>query len=367
MANDVHFIGPLNVQSGMGRASRSYHMALQKLANYNLRSLSYREGHEAHPFVDYEIKSSIDLNCKNLLSSTAIYHQNADGFHIISKYYAKYLSAPYKKKIALWVWELSNFKKEWIHQAKLVNEIWVPSTFVKKSIESVIDVPVNVIPYPIEIDEIGNISFKEKMGLSENFIFGFFFDASSYVDRKNPVALINAFNKIVKNYPNCRLVLKISHSIKFIDYLGENDLLDILNPKIIILERNLTQIEMNGLMSEIDCYVSPHRSEGFGLTIAEAMIIGVPVICTNYSAPCDFINEKLCYPVAFNLVEIKKDLGPYQKGMKWAEINQDELQQKMLYVLENIVLAKKKAQLAKLTIGHNYSYQSISNLMSKYL
>ena len=67
-------------------------------------------------------------------------------------------------------------------------------------------------------------------------------------------------------------------------------------------------------MSSCDAYVSLHRSEGIGLTIAEAMGLGKPVIATGWSGNTDFMDVSNAFPVGYRLVEIEENVGPYHGG-----------------------------------------------------
>jgi glycosyltransferase involved in cell wall biosynthesis len=85
-------------------------------------------------------------------------------------------------------------------------------------------------------------------------------------------------------------------------------------------------------MSICDAYVSLHRSEGFGLTLTEAMNMGKPVIATAYSGNMDFMTASNSFPVKYRLVEIEKNHGPYTKGCEWAEPDLDHAAELMRYV-----------------------------------
>ncbi|MFZ4771944.1 MAG: hypothetical protein ACOYLO_17315, partial [Ferruginibacter sp.] len=188
---ELHFIGPLYIQSGLGNAARGYHQALTALENTKVVSIPMVEGHEAHPRLNYDAGPLLDevgFASDDVQNTTVFFHQNADGFHMITQHYQKYLDAPYKKKIALWVWELSEFRKEWIPQAELVDEIWVPSIFVKEAIQKTVKNLIRVVPYPLKVGLPNETCCRKKYNLEGKFIFGYFFDASSYVDRKNPIA-----------------------------------------------------------------------------------------------------------------------------------------------------------------------------------
>src|SRR5213075_2525779 len=77
--------------------------------------------------------------------------------------------------------------------------------------------------------------------------------------------------------------------------------------------------ELRGLISSCDAYVSLHRSEGIGLTIADAMGLGKPVIATGWSGNTDFMDVSNAFPVGYRLVELEENVGPYQAGEVWAE------------------------------------------------
>jgi glycosyltransferase involved in cell wall biosynthesis len=179
------------------------------------------------------------------------------------------------------------------------------------------------IPIPIDARVAAPLD-RAHFGLPDDrFLFIFAFDFSSYFERKNPLAAIEAFGKAFQRGEDATLLIKSSGGqrfpeqwqrmkeaaahldVRFIDdYLEKNEL------------RNLTRL--------CDCYVSLHRSEGYGLTIAEAMGFGRPVIATRYSANLDFTTADNSLLVSHQLVEIDADVGPYSRGQLWAEPDVDE-------------------------------------------
>jgi glycosyltransferase involved in cell wall biosynthesis len=89
------------------------------------------------------------------------------------------------------------------------------------------------------------------------------------------------------------------------------------------LDRVLTRAATQELMMSADCYVSLHRSEGFGLTMAEAMMCGKPVIATGYSGNLDFMADADSFLVPFRTVAIDRTHGPYKAGYHWADPDLD--------------------------------------------
>jgi len=298
-----------------------------------------------------------------------IIYQNHHAFHgFIEKYADIFFLKNIVKRIAFWVWELSEFQEQWLIHIKYLDEIWVPSEFVKNSLKKMIHLPIRVIPYSIDVSSFSDTSFREEFFIKKNnFVFGYIFDASSYVERKNPIALINAFSKLVSIDRNIHLILKISHIEHFYLYLEENKV-NIENiENIHLLSTNLTHKEILGFLMEIDCYVSPHRSEGFGLTIAEALSLGKIVIATNYSGPVDFLNAHTGFPVNFVLKKISTTLGPYLEGNEWADISDTNLIDTMKFVFTNKKDADFKSSYAKEKVKNTLSNNNIATLIKKTL
>jgi glycosyltransferase involved in cell wall biosynthesis len=174
------------------------------------------------------------------------------------------------------------------------------------------------MPYSIDPAADGGRWTRTDFGLRpESFVFLFYFDAHSFVERKNPVGLIRAFRKAFSKSEDVYLLIKCSH--------GKRSMLRILNkacenhPNITIVDAILSRAALVALLSKCDTYVSLHRSEGFGLTLSEAMNLGKPVIATGYSSNLDFMNDSNSFLVKYKLVELKKRYGPYQEGFRWAE------------------------------------------------
>eukprot|EP00299_Pterocystis_sp_00344_P002454 c12771_g1_i1.p1 GENE.c12771_g1_i1~~c12771_g1_i1.p1 ORF type:complete len:574 (-),score=135.92 c12771_g1_i1:10-1608(-) len=68
-------------------------------------------------------------------------------------------------------------------------------------------------------------------------------------------------------------------------------------PPVTINQKSITRNELRDMYSSHNAFVLPTRGEGFGLPIAEAMSMTLPVIVTKYSGPADFISVNNSYPV----------------------------------------------------------------------
>ncbi len=225
--------------------------------------------------------------------------------------------------IGYWVWELPDVPTEWKKYEKYFDEFWVPSEFVRQAMIKKINKPVFVIPHSIEIKPFKNYG-RSRFGIKNQFLLSFIFDYNSLWERKNPAAVVRSFKKAFHKIENVALIIKCSDPALF---RGQHNLLlrEInQDERIKIISKRLTRDEIYSLLDVSDAYVSLHRSEGFGLTIAEAMFLGKPVICTNYSGNLDFTNTDNSLLVDYKKMKIIRDVGPYKKGDEWAEAEIDQ-------------------------------------------
>jgi SAM-dependent methyltransferase len=119
---------------------------------------------------------------------------------------------------------------------------------------------------------------------------------------------------------------------------------------ILVIDKYVSSRHKNSYMAVCDCYVSLHRSEGFGLTMAEAMAHGKPVIATGYSGNLVFMSDENSYLVPHKLVPIPPGCDPYPQGAEWAEPDTESAARLMRHVYENRAEAAERGQRAVETI-----------------
>ncbi len=249
-------------------------------------------------------------------------------------------------RIGIWGWETNSIPARWRRAFELVQEIWVYSRFMAENIGAQAPVPVIALPPPVERPR--EPAAPDRLGLADGFLFLFAFDYLSTVQRKNPVGLIEAFRRAFAPGEGPRLLIKTINAP--LRPLSEEELLWAADGRedISVIDRSLSTSELNGLMAGCDCYVSLHRAEGFGLTLAEAMSIGKPTIATGYSGNVDFMNDANSYLVDYEIGRVGPECEIYPPEGEWAEPSVEHAAELMRRVyVEREEAARKGAQAAE--------------------
>ncbi|WP_293142431.1 glycosyltransferase [Okeania sp. SIO3I5] len=238
--------------------------------------------------------------------------------------------------IGYWSWELPTLHPAWEYAFDYFDEIWTLSSFTAEAISTISPIPVvKVMPSIVMPKPTVN---RDDLKLpKDKFIFLFMFDFHSTIARKNPYATIKAFKQAFakSDRENVLLIVKFSNA----QYHSEGR--DKLKaeaeglPSIQFIDGHILKKELIGLFNSCDCYVSLHRAEGFGLTMAETMYYGKPVISTGYSSNIEFMNVGNSFLVKYKLVTITESEGPYFQGSIWAEPDVDHAAYLMRYVFDN--------------------------------
>jgi len=353
-AYGINIYGYHTTESGMGESARTLTKTIQKTTIPHVlnNDTSTNSRQQANLQPNMQTYNKYDHN---------IIVVNGDRFKkTINELGKAYFTQ--RTTIAYWTWELNTLPKTWPANHPVIDAFWVPSTFVQQTLQKKTTKPIQVIPHSISSSQKKVVSKRKQ----KPFTFLFMFDFYSYVERKNPFAVIDAFKQAFDKQEPVQLIIKCineTYNIKAFLQLQEAA----KQHSIIILNTYLSKPEVEELIQTCDCYVSLHRSEGFGLTIAEAMACEKPVIVTAYSGNMDFCNEKNSYLVGGTLKTIKKNYGPYTKGNVWAEPNCKVAATYMRQVYENKKEAKEKAKQARKTITRHHSPKTVASIVQKQL
>jgi glycosyltransferase involved in cell wall biosynthesis len=262
--------------------------------------------------------------------------------------------------VGYWVWELSRFPRIWIEPLKYFNELWCPSRFIQSSVSKICKRPSLYMPPAFIVEDSKGFS-RDYFNLPEGqFIFLFVFDFKSYSSRKNPLGCIKSFQSAFPgNNKAVGLVIKSMDGNKYPDELknlikaAQNDL------RIKFIDATFTAKEIAGLMSICDAFVSLHRSEGVGYGLAQSMLLGKPVIATNYSGNTDFtLSDNSCL-VDYKLIKVNEGEYPFSKNQFWADPNLEHASSYMQRLVENDSYRKSIAEAGRSYIKANHNPKTV--------
>jgi glycosyltransferase involved in cell wall biosynthesis/GT2 family glycosyltransferase len=225
---------------------------------------------------------------------------------------------PGARNIGLWAWEVEGLPSAMAGSERHLDEVWGISSFTAAALARSLTKPVRAFPLPVVVPQVTRRT-RAELGMPEGFLFLFCFDYDSVFRRKNPLAVVAAFRQAFPDRDGVVLYIKTTNGER---HPAESELLRAAvrdRANIVIRDAYLSSDDYFSMLDACDCYVSLHRSEGFGLTVAEAMALGKPVISTAYSATLEFANESNTFPVPARIVEVGGDAPPYPPHARWAE------------------------------------------------
>jgi glycosyltransferase involved in cell wall biosynthesis len=232
-------------------------------------------------------------------------------------------------RIGVWAWELDAIPAEWTEAFGLVDEIWVYSEYVARALREA-PVPVTVMPLAIDVERLERAGDARRGGRS--FTFLFVFDLLSSLERKNPLGLIDAFRRAFAPGEGARLTIKASNGHNQPEQLERLRVAALGRPDIEIVDAFLSTADRDALIASCDCYVSLHRAEGFGLTLAEAMAAGRPTIATGFSGNLDFMSADTAWLVDWRPAPVEAGSAIYTAGARWAEPDVEQAAELMRWV-----------------------------------
>jgi glycosyltransferase involved in cell wall biosynthesis len=323
----VNLLGHFESEKGVGEGARS------NLRIIRATGVPYRVNNWVDPGSHNVERVADELLSENPFLVNFI-TLNADGLHEFARHHSSYLRGHFN--VGYWAWELPEFPPEWTSSFGYADEIWTPSRFTRDSVAALSPIPVRVVPHSLELEDTDSTGAKRgTFGIADDvFLFLFFFDFHSFLERKNPLGLIQAYKKAFGSRKDVQLLIKSLHSA---EHQSELALLQRASSgtNVRILDAVMNRAEKQNLMRVADCYVSLHRSEGFGLTMAESMMYGKPVIATAYSGNVDFMSNEDSFLVPYRLITIDQTHGPYKAGYHWADPDLDHACELMRYVESN--------------------------------
>jgi glycosyltransferase involved in cell wall biosynthesis len=339
----INFFAFDQTATGLGAAARGYRAALEQLwpvyavdIPWDLTKIQERPA----------VRPPFAIN---------LVHLNPDALPTFLRHYGPTV-LPSRYTVGIWVWEMHAGYASWHGLSRLFNEIWTPSTYSAAAIRGVSAAPVHVVPHVVDCLPATHAVSRGEFGLTDNaFLFLYVFDLASGFDRKNPLALVRAFRKAFGERRDVQLLLKCHHDE------AERPAFELLarvvsnSANIRLLKGTLPEDQIHGLLRCCDCFVSPHRSEGFGLNIANSMYYGKPVIATGYSGNMDFTTPTNSFLIDYDLVAIPRETGHYRAHYVWADPSEDHLAALLATVVASPEERSRRAELGRQTIQRHFS------------
>lgn len=229
--------------------------------------------------------------------------------------------------IGLWFWELEELSDDMAQGFAAVDEVWVTSEFTADAVRRAAPARVAVRVIPLGADPATQsrgrrTDVRDRFGIPLGVVVvGNVFDHASRIERKNPIGLIDAWKLA---YPQADPAVRVlfvksmnadtfpdAHEAVLVAAAGRTD--------VIVHDEFLAAADRDALAAEFDVVASLHRSEGYGLTLLDAMLRGVPVIASRYSGNLAFMTDDTAWLVPVTRTTLTKAAGPYPAGGTWAE------------------------------------------------
>ena len=330
------------------RALRAAHVPVHVLDVYGF----------ANP--DPDLKTELEpFLVENVGRGTSIFCVNGDEVEAVFDRLGRRANG--ERRIIYPAWELANYPAIWARQLERFEEVWASSIFTHGSIARSVSVPVHHLPLATE-PRLRQPLGRRAFGIPDaSYVFLFFFDLTSFIERKNPFAALEAFRRVLEARPgqDVRFVVKLNSSHtrpearqRFLDFIRP------LGDWIILLDRTMTDAEVKALHLCCDAFVSLHRSEGYGFGLAEAMFFGRPVIATGYSGNIDFMNADTAFLLDYQLVPAPEGAYPHATGQVWAEPDVKQAADIMVRLIDNPTEGRIVGEAASRRIRTHFSHRA---------
>ena len=268
--------------------------------------------------------------------------------------------------VGLWWWEVDSFPERWLEAFEHVDEVWAGTDHVADALSPISPVPVVKVTLPVSLPEFECLP-RERLGMPEGFTYLFVFDHLSVFERKNPLGLIDAFGRAFKPGEGASLVLKCMNADSRPDEHARLLEAAAAHPDVHVIDRHVPRAEKDAMIAACDCYASLHRSEGFGITMAEAMLLEKPVVATGYSGNLDFMSPETAFLVDHELVEVGPGSDPYPPEAHWAEPDLDHAASQLRAVFDDREAARARAARGAAALRASHSAEAAGKSLARRL
>lgn len=355
----VRVVGLLSSASGIGKSGR--------LCIDTLRQAGYRvSSHDVATLFAADDGVAFDTDGDFVRGGSTIYHLNPPMMlpalirSGLNRYYGSY-------NIGYWAWELEALPDEWVDAIRFMHAIMVPSRFCQTAVRRYTSKPVVVVPHPVSADASPQTARQSDGRFNVVNVFRF----GSSFERKNPIGLVKAFRLAFGDDSTARLILKTSDAERFPGEMAQLRAAIGGSDNIELIDAVWPADRVEELIRNSGAYASLHRSEGFGLPLAEAMMAGIPVLATDWSGNTDFCTAAHTYPVNCSLVAFHDHHGDYEqvRDGRWADPSIECAADQLRLIRANPEAANEKASAARTALtsyiasnGYQRALESLQNV-----
>ncbi|RNA63643.1 glycosyltransferase family 1 protein [Chryseobacterium nematophagum] len=349
MSLSINYHGFFDGNFGIAEATRLNAVAMEK-AGIKVNRINYSS--DTLEKIKSETKQDSSIN---------IFHINSNVTHeFFSKNQDIKLAGHYN--IVYWAWEFPEVSDKTVEFLNIFDELWVPSDFCVNIFTKYTGIPVMRFSHPIEKLIISDEFDCSEYNIKPNSkVYVTIFDSLSTTIRKNPEATIDSFIKVFKNDPESVLIVKTHNLERSKDAQKALEKYSAI-PNIIMINELFSKEKLHSLIQKSDVLISLHGSEGFGLTMAEAMSYGKIVVGTGYSGNLDFMNVNNSFLVQYDFIKTSNTKGLIAEGLTLARPNIDDAAEKLQYIKDHFTALNTIKNNAETQIRENFSIESIGNL-----
>jgi glycosyltransferase involved in cell wall biosynthesis len=360
LAEGVGLYGLLRAELGIGEAARRMARALRAVSHpVSAHAIALPELFEDK--IEFEADPS-------LLSrfDTALIHLNPDTLiYLLDNGRIPLDALVGRRRIGYWAWELPMFPPRWTSGFDKVDEIWTLSHFSARAIANATDKPVRMVPLAVPALDIPREAARADLGLPRDAtVFLTTFDFNSTPARKNPLGTIRAFLDAfpARGDDGPLLVLKYHGRTNRAGEYHKMLAHAAADPRLILIDEIYTEERLRRLQAACDVYVSLHRSEGFGLNIAECMGAGKIAIATDFSGNRDFMTAENSLPIPYTARPLQR--GEYYQGdgQWWAEPDHAAAVEAMRLAASGSTAMAQLGSRAREHIRTHYAYEATGAL-----
>jgi glycosyltransferase involved in cell wall biosynthesis len=359
----VRWVGQVLDGAGYGAAARHCVAALDLVGvATTVKEVSHESARADYGYAGRIVKSLIG---KKIPYGIVVLHQTPENYQLYREVD--------RFNVGVMCWETDRFPANWVVQCNQMNELWLPCEWTADvARRSGVRVPIRIIGYPVDFRDFEGVSEYKISNLPTDVYK--FYSIFQWSERKNPSCLLEAYlSEFTKSDPVVLIVKTYLTGYSVEEQRCVRRMVAEMRrkagpkaPRIVVISRMLSTNEVWSLHKLGDCFVLPHRSEGWGMPHLEACMVGNPVITTAFGGNLEFTRPEHSYlldPGQLVPVTGMERFRVYDKTMRWGNPSVDQCRQLMRHVFENRHEATQRGKAAQEYVRKNLSWEAVGMKM----